>query len=63
MLRVGDDGVGIPAAIQLEKTDSLGIKLIMLLASQLEGTLDLERSPGTRFTLRFPASGKEMLPS
>ena len=63
VLRVGDDGVGIPAAIQLEKTDSLGIKLIMLLASQLEGTLDLERSPGTRFTLRFPASGKEMLPS
>jgi len=53
-LTIGDDGVGMPAGVAPEKVDSLGLKLIHLLARQVGGALTLERENGTRFILRFP---------
>lgn len=53
-LRVRDTGVGLPAGIDLQNPDTLGLQLVGALVDQLEGTLDVGRSPGATFTLTFP---------
>ncbi len=54
VLRVEDDGGGIPEAVDPAQTKSLGLRLVRVLVSQLQGTLSLERGSGTRFTLYLP---------
>lgn len=58
LLQVADDGVGIPEAIDIHNTDSLGLQLITMLTRQIQGTLDLDRTRGSRFTIRFSAGLK-----
>jgi two-component sensor histidine kinase/PAS domain-containing protein len=55
-LSVADDGVGIPAD-RRDGTDgnSLGLRIVEVLTSQLDGTLRHEPASGTRLVLRFPA--------
>ncbi|MDX1977815.1 MAG: PAS domain S-box protein [Pseudanabaenaceae cyanobacterium bins.68] len=55
-LIVADDGVGIPADLDITTTDSLGMQLVHSLTAQLEGTVSCDRDSGTRFVLRFPLS-------
>jgi two-component sensor histidine kinase len=55
-LRVGDDGIGVPDDLDPSATRSLGLRLVHLLSRQLRGTLQLERSGGTAFTVMFPLS-------
>ncbi|MBT3260373.1 MAG: hypothetical protein HN366_28600 [Deltaproteobacteria bacterium] len=53
-LTVSDDGIGIPAEIDIGKTESLGLQLVQILAeNQLDGTLELNRDGGTAFKIRF----------
>ncbi|MCP4660843.1 MAG: DUF1638 domain-containing protein [bacterium] len=53
-LVVGDDGVGLPEAIDLQSTATLGLRLVKRLAEdQLGATLGIHRAGGTRFTIRF----------
>ncbi|MFY9309566.1 MAG: histidine kinase dimerization/phosphoacceptor domain -containing protein [Bacteroidia bacterium] len=58
LLQVADDGIGIPETIDIENTDSLGLQLITMLTRQIQGSLDLDRSAGTKFTIRFSAGIK-----
>ncbi len=54
-LAVGDNGVGFKQPIDPHKTESLGLKLITILAEeQLQGKLDLNTRGGTRFEVIFP---------
>jgi len=53
---VGDDGVGLPEDLDFRKADSLGLQLVNNLVSQLNGTIDLDRSYGTTFTIHFKES-------
>ncbi len=53
-MRVSDDGIGMPAGIDLETSDSLGLTLVRLLVDQLRGTLRMSTGDGTAFTIRFP---------
>jgi PAS domain S-box-containing protein len=53
LLIVKDNGVGIPADINIQETESLGMMLVTTLTEQLEGTLELDRLNGTKFTIRF----------
>jgi PAS domain S-box-containing protein len=55
-LDVSDDGVGFPADLDFTATTTLGMQLVVSLAKQLRGTVQLEREGGTRFHLRFPVS-------
>ena len=50
---VKDDGVGIPENFDLEKSKSLGLKLINLLVKQISGTLEIESKQGTEFRIRL----------
>jgi two-component sensor histidine kinase len=49
-----DNGIGIPEALDWRNTESLGLRLVILLAEdQLDGTVSLDRRKGTHFTVRF----------
>lgn len=51
-----DDGIGIPGDFDWQHAESLGLRIIQILAKQIDGTLTLDRSPGgTQFELLFPA--------
>jgi PAS domain S-box-containing protein len=51
---VADDGAGLPEGFSLESSATLGMQLVVSLADQLGGTLDVGGPPGARFTVRFP---------
>jgi PAS domain S-box-containing protein len=54
LLVVTDDGIGIPASLDLNKTRSLGMQLVSTLVKQLRGKLDVVRAPGTTFRIQVP---------
>ena len=53
-LTVSDNGVGFPANLDFRKAKSLGLKLVnIILDHQLKGTIELDKSKGTKFTISF----------
>jgi len=53
-LIVSDNGVGIPYDVDFRKTESLGLRLVTLLVeNQLKGKIDLDRTKGTEFNIKF----------
>lgn len=63
-LIVADNGVGIPANIDLTKTQSFGLHLVSLLVEQYDGQIQLDREKGTQFTITFPeilSAGKHQM--
>jgi PAS domain S-box-containing protein len=53
-LTVSDNGIGFPEDIDFRKTETLGLHLVSLLAEeQLSGKINLNRSKGTEFSIRF----------
>lgn len=52
-LVVSDDGVGIPDNVNPDNTDTFGMQLIKYLAKQLKGTVELDKSNGTKYELLF----------
>jgi PAS domain S-box-containing protein len=62
-MRVKDNGIGIPDDYDWKNTTSLGMRLVTSLIDQVDGTIALDRTHGTTFTVtakREPVSvGKE----
>jgi two-component sensor histidine kinase len=54
VLEVMDDGIGVPDHLDFRNPATLGLKLVSILTDQLRGTIELDRSHGTRFVVRFP---------
>jgi PAS domain S-box-containing protein len=52
-LTVRDNGMGFPDQIDFRKTKSLGMQIVISLVSQLEGTIELDKSEGSAFTMTF----------
>ncbi len=48
-----DNGIGIPNEIDIKNTKTLGLKLVHMLTEQLEGTIELDRTNGTKFIMEF----------
>ena len=46
-----DDGVGIPHDLDWRNAKSLGLRLVISLVEQLQGTVELDRTGGTVFTI------------
>jgi two-component sensor histidine kinase len=56
VLRMSDNGVGVPSDFTIDHRKGLGMRVMRLLAHQMGGTLAHEAgNPGTVFELRFPA--------
>jgi PAS domain S-box-containing protein len=53
VLTVCDDGAGLPPGLDAHATTSLGLRLVHLLAAQLQGTLTFESGQGTAVTFTF----------
>ncbi len=52
-IEVGDNGIGIPESVDIKNTQTLGLQLVDTLVEQLSGTLKLNRSKGTIFSIEF----------
>jgi hypothetical protein len=56
ILIVKDNGVGFPPDWDLNSANSLGIELVNVLVKQLQGTIELDRSTGSKFQISFSES-------
>ena len=52
-LRVADNGVGLPATLDLQQLRSLGLQLVSDLVGQIQGRLEIGRGPGAVFEVVF----------
>jgi len=52
-LSVCDNGVGLPPGMDWRHSTSLGLRLVQMLARQVEGEIDLSTEKGTSFQLKF----------
>ncbi len=54
LLKVSDNGIGLPPEMNWRTTESLGLKLVNIWATrQLAGSLKVDTRSGTAFTIRF----------
>jgi PAS domain S-box-containing protein len=54
LLKVQDDGLGIPEDIEIERVKSLGLKLVRnIVYKQLNGEIEVVRNKGTEFIIKF----------
>jgi PAS domain S-box-containing protein len=52
-LTISDNGSGLPDDFSLESADSLGMQLVLALTDQLDGSVKIDRSKGTKFIIEF----------
>ncbi len=54
LIKISDNGVGLPDNFKIEKSTSLGMKLIDVLSTQLEATCTYDSTEkGTTFQMQF----------
>jgi predicted ATPase/two-component sensor histidine kinase len=59
VLVVADDGVGLPAELDIARSDSLGLRLVGDLAEQLHGSVAITRHGGTAISVTFADRRRE----
>ena len=57
-LSVSDNGVRLPAGINMRNPATLGLQLVSLLIKQIDGKLRIRREKGTTFSITFPYTKK-----
>ncbi len=53
LLKVWDNGVGVPADLDIEHGQSLGLRIVSSLVRQLRGSMQLNRERGTEWVIHF----------
>nr|WP_277875966.1 histidine kinase dimerization/phosphoacceptor domain -containing protein [Chroococcidiopsis sp. [FACHB-1243]] len=54
ILKVSDDGIGLPLELDWQNTKSLGLQIVNILTNQLKGNIELTKKDfGTEFIVRF----------
>jgi two-component sensor histidine kinase len=53
MLRVADNGIGLPPGLDPQNAATLGLDLVFTFAEQLEAEVEIETGAGTRFSISF----------
>jgi PAS domain S-box-containing protein len=56
-LIVRDNGIGMPKELDWKNTTSLGMRLVISLVDQIDGTIELDRSAGTSFSIELQMKG------
>ncbi|KKL95087.1 hypothetical protein LCGC14_1858120, partial [marine sediment metagenome] len=54
ILRVSDNGVGMPEGLDVDMIETLGLKIVAKLARQLKGTTETHIMAGTSVDIKFP---------
>jgi two-component sensor histidine kinase/ligand-binding sensor domain-containing protein len=52
-LIVHDNGIGIASSVDIETSDSLGLKIVNSMVNQLNGTIAIKKGNGTTFEITF----------
>lgn len=52
-LILSDNGIGLPETLEFENTETLGLQLVRTLVQQLKGSIRLNRTGGTEYTINF----------
>ncbi len=60
LLVVRDNGVGLPADLDIHRTKSLGMQIVTSLVKQLNGSIELLRDRGTEFRIKFKNGKREL---
>ena len=53
VLKIEDNGVGLPEELDIDAVESMGFQLVTTLVGQLEGNLTVQNSPNAGFELTF----------
>ncbi|MEN6574676.1 histidine kinase dimerization/phosphoacceptor domain -containing protein [Methanobacterium aggregans] len=53
ILKIADNGTGLPEGIEPENAETLGLQLVNSLVRQIEGSMELIRNNGTEFKISF----------
>ncbi len=56
ILKISNDGVPFPGDFNISGFQTLGLQLVNVLVQQLDGSIELEPSNGTQFTIKFPVT-------
>jgi len=51
---IQDNGLGIPESVSFEKSTGFGLMLVRSLTEQIDGTIELDRTKGTKFIIKIP---------
>lgn len=57
VLKVADNGVGLPENLDTLNAKTLGLQLVNSLTKQLDGVIELDRNGGTCFEIKFKEQG------
>ncbi|MBP2029794.1 PAS domain S-box-containing protein [Methanohalophilus levihalophilus] len=53
ILSIHDSGTSFPADLDINNTESLGLQLVTRLVAQIDGSIELDTTEGTTFTITF----------
>lgn len=53
-LTIADNGMGLPNEVNVEQSQTLGLRMVKTLTRQISGTLTVNRDTGTSFNIHFP---------
>jgi PAS domain S-box-containing protein len=53
ILTIRDNGVGFPETLDFDRTETFGLQVVKTLVNQIDGTIQLARTGGTKFTIEF----------
>jgi two-component sensor histidine kinase len=54
VLTAADNGIGFSTDIEIEETETLGLQIINALVRQLDGSLEIDKTKGAKFTIKAP---------
>lgn len=54
VIKVSDNGIGIPSHISVETADSFGLQLVKTFVKQSEGTIECKEDNGANFIIKIP---------
>lgn len=57
ILKIADNGIGIPIKVEKKKVGSLGMSLMAGLSEDLDGKFSMENGTGTTININFPVTG------
>ena len=58
VLRIGDDGIGLPVGFDLNVATSMGMEIVSILTQQLDGLIKVDGTQGACFEISFPRKVK-----
>jgi PAS domain S-box-containing protein len=56
ILTVANNGVDLPDEVNWKNPETVGLQLIKMLSKQINGSIEVDRSSGTVFSLKFPVT-------